>query len=131
MFEDNSSSSGRVKGSIKDRLISFLYRKRFRIKLIKNKLIKKETRVIFIFHKKMEVKNYRDLKQLGDKVIEVDVKNEKFDFDKYDYYIIEPVKKKGIDTETIKDVEKNKNVINTSKDLLNTIKKKNKKVDIN
>ena len=131
MFEDNSSSSGRVKGSIKDRLISFLYRKRFRIKLIKNKLIKKETRVIFIFHKKMEVKNYRDLKQLGDKVIEVDVKNEKFDFDKYDYYIIEPVKKKGIDTETIKDVEKNKNVINTSKNLLNNIKKDIKKVDIN
>lgn len=131
MFEDNSSSSGRVKGSIKDRLISFLYRNRFRIKLIKNKLIKKESRVIFTSHKKMEVKNYRDLKQLGDKVIEVDVKNEKFDFDKYDYYIIEPVKKKGIDTETIKDVENNKNVINASKNLLNTIKKDIKKVDIN
>ena len=28
MFDDNESS-GRVKGSIKDRLISFLYRKRF------------------------------------------------------------------------------------------------------
>ena len=131
MFDDSSSSSGRVKGSIKDRIISFLYRKRFKTRLLKNKLIKKETRVIFIFHKKMEVKNYRDLKQLGDKVIEVDVKKEKFDFDKYDYYIIEPVKKKGIDTETIKDVEENKKFINTSKNLLNNVKKDIKKIDIN
>ena len=131
MFDDSSSSSGRVKGSIKDRIISFFYRKRFKTRLLKNKLIKKETRVIFIFHKKMEVKNYRDLKQLGDKVIEVDVKKEKFDFDKYDYYIIEPVKKKGIDTETIKDVEENKKFINTSKNLLNNVKKDIKKIDIN
>ena len=131
MFDDNSSHSGRVKGSIKDRIISFLYRKRFKIKLLKNRLIKKETRIIFSFHKKKEIKNYRDLKQLGDKVIEVDVKKEKFDFDKYDYYIIEPVKKKGIDTETIKDVEETKKIINTSKNLLNSVKKDIKKVDIN
>ena len=86
MFDtETNSSNGRVKGSIKDRLISFLYRKRFKIKLLKNKLIRKETKVIFIYRKKMEVKNYRDLKKLGDKVIEVDVKTEKFDFDKYDY----------------------------------------------
>ena len=52
MFDDNDST-GRVKGSIKDRIISFLYRKRFKIKLLKNKLIKKETRIIFSFHKKM------------------------------------------------------------------------------
>lgn len=131
MFDDSSSSSGRVKGSIKDRIISFLYRKKFKIKLMRNKLIKKETKVIFIFRKKMEIKNYRELKKMGDKVIEVDIKTEKFDFDKYDYYIIEPVKKKGIDTDTIKDVEETKKVISNSKNLLNTIKKDIKKVDIN
>ena len=130
MFDD-SSSSGRVKGSIKDRIISFLYRKRFKIKLLKNKLVKKETKVIFKFYKKMEVKNYRDLKKLADKVLEVDIKKEKFDFDKYDYYIIEPVKKKGIDTETIKKVEETKKIINTSKNLINTVKRDIKRIDIN
>lgn len=130
MFDD-SSSSGRVKGSIKDRIISFLYRKKFKIKIFRNKLIKKETKVIFSFRNKIEVKNYRDLKKLGDKVIEVDIKKEKFDFDKYDYYIIEPVKKKGIDTEKLKLVEDNKKVINASRNLLSNIKKDIKKVDIN
>ena len=96
MFDDNESS-GRVKGSIKDRLISFLYRKRFKIKLLKNKLVKKEIKVRFIYKRKLEIKNVRDLKKFGDKVIEVDVKKEKFDFDKYDYYIIEPIKKKGME----------------------------------
>ena len=130
MFDD-SSSSGRVKGSIKDRIISFLYRKRFKIKIFRNRLIKKETKVIFSFRNKIEVKNYRDLKKLGDKVIEVDIKKEKFDFDKYDYYIIEPVKKKGIDTEKLKLVEDNKKFINASRNLLSNIKKDIKKVDIN
>ena len=130
MFDD-SSSSGRVKGSIKDRIISFLYRKRFKIKIFRNRLIKKETKVIFSFKNKIEVKNYSDLKKLGDKVIEVDIKKEKFDFDKYDYYIIEPVKKKGIDTEKLKLVEDNKKVINASRNLLSNIKKDIKKVDIN
>ena len=130
MFDD-SSSSGRVKGSIKDRIISFLYRKRFKIKIFRNRLIKKETKVIFSFRNKIEVKNYSDLKKLGDKVIEVDIKKEKFDFDKYDYYIIEPVKKKGIDTEKLKLVEDNKKVINASRNLLSNIKKDIKKVDIN
>lgn len=130
MFDD-SSSSGRVKGSIKDRIISFLYRKRFKIKIFRNRLIKKETKVIFSFRNKIEVKNYRDLKKLGDMVIEVDIKKEKFDFDKYDYYIIEPVKKKGIDTEKLKLVEDNKKVINASRNLLSNIKKDIKKVDIN
>ena len=130
MFDD-SSSSGRVKGSIKDRIISFLYRKRFKTKIFRNRLIKKETKVIFSFRNKIEVKNYSDLKKLGDKVIEVDIKKEKFDFDKYDYYIIEPVKKKGIDTEKLKLVEDNKKVINASRNLLSNIKKDIKKVDIN
>ena len=132
MFDDNSSSSsGRVKGSIKDRLISFLYRKRLKIKLFKNKLIKKETKVKFFYRKKKEVKNYRDLKKLGDKVIEVDVKKENFDFDKYDYYIIEPVKKKGIDSEELKKVEVTKKVINNSKQIIEKINKGIKKIDIN
>ena len=55
MFNEDSSSSGRVKGSIKDRIVSFLYRKRFKIKLLRNKLIKKETKVIFIFRKKQNL----------------------------------------------------------------------------
>ena len=129
--EESSSTSGRVKGSIKDRLISFLYRKRFKIKLLKNKLIRKETKVIFISRKKMEVKNYRDLKKLGDKVIEVDVKTEKFDFDKYDYYIIEPVKKKGIDTEELKNVEVTKKAIDNSRKIIKDVKKDIKKIEIN
>ena len=132
MFDtETNSSNGRVKGSIKDRLISFLYRKRFKIKLLKNKLIRKETKVIFIYRKKMEVKNYRDLKKLGDKVIEVDVKTEKFDFDKYDYYIVEPVKKKGIDTEELKNVEVTKKAINASKEIIKDVKKDIKRIEIN
>jgi len=131
MFDDNSSSSGRVKGSIKDRIISFLYRKRFKIKLLRNKFIKKETKIIFVYRKPIEVQNYRDLKKLGDKVIEVDIKKEKFDFDKYDYYIIEPIKKKGIDTEVIKDIKETKKIISNSKNLLESIKSDVKKIDIN
>ena len=79
----------------------------------------------------MEFKNYRDLKKLGDKVIEVDVKTEKFDFDKYDYYIIEPVKKKGIDTEELKNVEVTKKAINASKEIIKDVKKDIKRIEIN
>lgn len=130
MFDDNDST-GRVKGSIKDRIISFLYRKRFKIKLLKNGLVKKEIKIRFIYKRKLEVKNVRDLKQLGDKVIEVDVKNEKFDFDKYDYYIIEPIKKKGIDDEQIKNAKNNKKVIEDVKIIINNTKKDLKRIDIN
>ena len=84
--------SGRVKGSIKDRIISFLYRKRFKIKLMKNnKLINKRKKIIFINRYQntnnnfQNISNIRDLKKLGKKVIEVDIKHEKFDFDKYDF----------------------------------------------
>lgn len=131
MFDTDSSDSGRVKGSIKDRLISFLYRKRLKIKLVKNGLVKKATRIRFAYIKKMEVKNYRDLKMMGDKVIEVDVGKEKFDFDRYDYYIIEPVKKKGIDTKEISEVNNTKKVINEIKVMLDNTKKDIKKIDIN
>ena len=132
MFDENSSTeTGRVKGSIKDRIISFLYRKRFKIKLFKNKLIKKETKVIFIFRKKREINNYRDLKELKKKLIEVDVKSENFDFDKYDYYIVEPIKKKGIDTEELKKLETTKNFINNSKKAITNLNSGIKKFDIN
>ena len=130
MFDDNESS-GRVKGSIKDRLISFLYRKRFKIKLLKNKLVKKEIKVRFIYKRKLEIKNVRDLKKFGDKVIEVDVKKEKFDFDKYDYYIIEPIKKKGIDDEEVKNVNYNKTVITDVKTVISNTKKDLKRIEIN
>ena len=127
MFDDNESS-GRVKGSIKDRLISFLYRKRFKIKLLKNKLVKKEIKVRFIYKRKLEIKNVRDLKKFGDKVIEVDVKKEKFDFDKYDYYIIEPIKKKGMDDEEVKNVNYNKTVITDVKTVISNTKKDLKRI---
>ena len=99
-MNDNESSgnndSGRVKGSIKDRLKNFMYRRRFRFKLIKNALIKKETKIRINYFHQIKIANVSDLKKLGDRVIPVDLKTEKFDFDKYDYYIIEPVMKKGI-----------------------------------
>ena len=94
--ESNSSNSGRVKGSIKDRLKSFMYRRRFRIKLMKNSLIKKETKVTINVFNQIKIASVRDIKKLGDKAIPVDLKTEKFDFEKYDYYIIETVKKKAI-----------------------------------
>ena len=128
---DTDNDTGRVKGSIKDRLISFLYRKRFKIRLLKNKLIKKETKIRIVYKPKFEIKNYRDLKKLGDKVIEVDVKNEKFDFDKYDYYIIEPIKKKGIAEEEITNVNENKKVVSDVKGIINSTKKDLKRLEIN
>ena len=68
---------------------------------------------------------------MGNKVIEVDLKKEKFDFDKYDYYIIEPVKKKGINTEIMSDGAETKKAISISKKLLESVKRDTKKIDIN
>lgn len=138
--DNNDSSSGRVKGSIKDRIISFLYRKRLKIKLIKrNILTKKETKISFFkkYSKKNVKKNinvikdYRDLKNSGKKIIDVDLKTEIFDFEKYDYYIIEPVKKKGIDEETLKTVNSHKKVIQGSKKIIESIDKNITKIAIN
>ena len=64
---------------------------------MKNSLIKKETKVTINVFNQIKIASVRDIKKLGDKAIPVDLKTEKFDFEKYDYYIIEPVKKKGID----------------------------------
>lgn len=128
----DDSESGRVKGSIKDRVLSFLYRKRLKIKLMKKKqLIKKETRVKIAYIKKSKINSFRDLKKLGDKVIPVDVKKEHFDFEKYDYYIIEPVKKKGIDTEELKKVNNKKEIIKQSEKICNEIRKDIKSMEIN
>ena len=115
-MDDNSSNSGRVKGAIKDRLKSFLYRKRYRIKLEKSAPVKKETKVKFNSYKKFKISNVRDLKALGDKVIKVDLKTEKFDFEKYDYYIIEPVRKKGIDIKTKEEAERKKKSVESVKE---------------
>ncbi len=129
--------SGRVKGSIKDRIISFLYRKRFKIKLMKNnKLINKRKKIIFINRYQntnnnfQNISNIRDLKKLGKKVIEVDIKHEKFDFDKYDYYLIEPVKKKGIDSE-LQVINDKKKSVKSSKKLTENINKNIDKININ
>lgn len=128
----DDSESGRVKGSIKDRVLSFFYRKRLKIKLMKKKqLIKKETKVKIAYIKKRKITSFRDLKKLGDKVIPVDVKKENFDFDKYDYYIIEPVKKKGIDTEELKKVNNKKEIIKQSEKTCEKIKKDIKSIEIN
>lgn len=135
---NDSDNAGRLKGSIKDRLISFLYRKRYKIKLQKNKLIKKEEKVKINYVKKTKIENIRDLKKMGAKVIKVDVNTEKFDFEKYDYYMIEPVMKKGIDTKkeeyTSKKntLEKTKNNLKNIKEDLKSIEKNNKEnKDIN
>ena len=128
---NGNNSSGRVKGSIKDRLKSFLYRKRFRIKLMKNSLIKKEVKVsINVFHQ-MKIASVRDLKKLGDKVIPVDLKTEKFDFEKYDYYIIEPVKKKGIDDVDSIWMDYKKRNLKNGIHALDKIKSETKSIEIN
>ena len=129
--ESNSSNSGRVKGSIKDRLKSFMYRRRFRIKFMKNSLIKKETKVTINTFKQMKIASVRDLKNLGDKAIPVDLKTEKFDFDKYDYYIIEPVKKKGIDDVDSILMDHKKNRLKNGKHALDKIKSETKSIEIN
>ena len=130
-MDDNETNSGRVKGSIKDRLISFLFRKRFRMKFEKNNIIKKATNINLIKKNNIRTLSYRDLNKLKDKVIPVDVKKEKFDFEKYDYYIIEPVMKKGIDNNY-----QNKSIINNSKSIidflrldLNSIKQVESKIE--
>lgn len=116
-MDDNETNSGRVKGSIKDRLISFLFRKRFRVKFEKNNMIKKETNINLIKKNNIRTLSYRDLNKLKDKIIPVDVKTEKFDFEKYDYYIIEPVMKKGIDNNY-----QNKSIINNSKSIIDFLR---------
>lgn len=138
--DNNDSSTGRVKGSIKDRIISFFYRKRLKIKLIKNNiLIKKATKIRFYKkHSNKTVKkninvinDYRTLKNSGKKIIDVDLKTEIFDFEKYDYYIIEPVKKKGIDEETLKVVDSHKKIIQNNKKIIEKIDKNITKIAIN
>lgn len=126
----DDSESGRVKGSIKDRVLSFFYRKRLKIKLMRKQLINKETRIKISYITKRKITNLRDLKKLGDKVIPVDLKKEHFDFDRYDYYIIEPVKKKGIDEE-LKQVNNKKEIINQSEKTCEEIKKNIKSIEIN
>ena len=121
-MNDSSDDTGRVKGSIKDRLKSFLYRKRYRIKLEKNSPVKKETKVKFKSYKKFKINDVRDLKKLGDKVIPVDLKTEKFDFERYDYYIIEPVKKKGIDNKTEEEAQRKKKTVESTKNKIKEVK---------
>ena len=129
--ESNSSNSGRVKGSIKDRLKSFMYRRRFRIKLMKNSLIKKETKVTINVFNQIKIASVRDIKKLGDKAIPVDLKTEKFDFEKYDYYIIEPVKKKGIDDIDSIWMDYKKNRLKNGIHALDKIKSETKSIEIN
>lgn len=137
-LDESDTSSGRVKGSIKDRLISFLYRSRLKIKLMKNKpLISKKRKIVVSYKSKLDkseisvVKDIRDLKKLGKKVIDVDLKNEKFDFEKYDYYLIEPVMKKGIDYDNLKNIKESRCVIIDSKKIITNINKNIKKISIN
>lgn len=128
---NDSSSQGRVKGSIKDRLKSFMYRRRYKIRLMKNALITKETKIKLNCFRQMKIASVRDLKKLGDKVIPVDLKTEKFDFDKYDYYIIEPVKKKGIDDIDSIIMDHNKRRLQNGKHALDKVKSEVKSIEIN
>lgn len=134
-MNDNESSgnndSGRVKGSIKDRLKNFMYRRRFRFKLIKNALIKKETKIRINYFHQIKIANVSDLKKLGDRVIPVDLKTEKFDFDKYDYYIIEPVMKKGIGDVDGFFMSNEKKHLQNGKYALDNIKSNTKSIAIN
>ena len=120
--DDNETSSGRVKGSIKDRLISFLFRKRFKIKFQRNCIINKPLKITFIKKSNIKAITYRDLNKIKDKVIPVDVKTEKFDFDKYDYYIIEPVIKKGLDDRQLKNHKQYKNDLRNAREIINFLK---------
>lgn len=130
-MDDNETNSGRVKGSIKDRLISFLFRKRFRVKLEKNSFIKKETNISLIRKNNIRTLNYRELNKLKDKIIPVDIKTEKFDFEKYDYYIIEPVMKKGIDknNQNKKDIKNSKSILELLRYDLTNIKEIDNKIE--
>lgn len=120
--DDNETSSGRVKGSIKDRLISFLFRKRFKIKFQRNCIINKPLKITFIKKSNIKAITYRDLNKIKDKVIPVDVKTEKFDFDKYDYYIIEPLIKKGLDDRQLKNHKQYKNDLRNAREIINFLK---------
>ena len=124
-LNDSDSEGSRVKGSIKDRLISFLYRNRLKIKLMKHKpLITKQRKITFFSKNKLSkteisvIKDIQSLKELGKEIIDVDLKSEKFDFDKYDYYVIEPIIKKGIDYDNLKNIKESRKVIKDSKIIL-------------
>ena len=137
-LNDSDSEGSRVKGSIKDRLIIFLYRNRLKIKLMKHKpLITKQRKITFFSKNKLSkteisvIKDIQSLKELGKEIIDVDLKSEKFDFDKYDYYVIEPIIKKGIDYDNLKNIKESRKVIKDSKIILSSIKKSTKKISIN
>lgn len=101
-IDNEDNDTGRVKGSSKDRVISFFYRKRYKAKLTKQRKIIVVPRRIIINVPRLKRNIYSrvnilsDLKLKGLNYIAVDPNCEKFEFDKYDYYIIKPVKSKGI-----------------------------------
>ena len=101
-IDNDDSDTSRVKGSSKDRVISFFYRKRYKAKLVKQGKIITLSRRIILNAPRLKrniysrVNTLSDLKLKGISYIEVDPNLEKFDFDKYDYYIIRPVRRKGI-----------------------------------
>lgn len=148
----STSDSGRVKGSVKDRVISFFYRKRFKVKLEKQKcyneiVIDSETLKNYPRlnrNKFNSIKTVSELKLKNIHAISVNPLTEEFDFDKYDYYIISPIKKKGIGPEEEIDPVKSKlskisslgvkglnNRIEESKKIVNDTKKEIHKVKIN
>ena len=117
---EDHDTTGRVKGSSKDRVISFFYRKRYKTKLTK------QTKTIFLPKRIIthaprlrtniynRVNTLSNLKLKGLTYIEVDPNTEQFDFDKYDYYIIRPTKRKGIQpTEKIDPVKSKLSKMNT------------------
>lgn len=148
----STSDSGREKGSIKDRVISFFYRKRFKVKLEKQKnyngfFIESQALTNYprLNHNKFNsIKTVSELKLKNIHAISVNPLTEEFDFDKYDYYIISPIKKKGIGPEEKIDPVKSKlskisslgvkglnNRIEESKKIVNDTKKEIHKVKIN
>lgn len=108
IIENNDDDSGREKGSSKDRVISFLYRYRYKMVvssklhhgLVKNSLIKQSLKLRHQVVEKISSLNELNMRDI--KYIEVDPQTEEFDFDKYDYYLIRSTRKKGIDPKTIK-----------------------------
>lgn len=105
--DDNNDDEGRIKGSIKDRVINFFYRKRYKIKLNRSLLYSNDivSKNIFRYAPRLnktrikKINTINDLRNYNGRVIAVDPKNENFDFEKYDYYIIRNVRKKGIGPE--------------------------------
>ena len=112
IVEDNDTDSGREKGSSKDRVISFLYRYRYKMVIstkynsgvLSKSLLNKSLR---LRHQVVDkISSLNDLNKNGIKYIEVDPKTEEFDFDKYDYYLIRPTRRKGIDPKQLVNNEK-------------------------